>query len=172
MWKQITAVLFVGFVSATGALGQDAGEPIRVGFDDPVFGPAIGGLDGSDRSERSAWTVGSGIPNYTCEYFDNCPAGTALITADGNYVGCTTSCTGTCTRCDGSEWLVYLCVRYEGDSCDRAINLTKCGKKGTGICYTDPPAGLEDNNGCGCTIPGSYGTLNCTVVNCLDIAGP
>lgn len=166
MLRETTAFLIACCVFTSGSFAQGADSVTWVAYDDPIPGPPIGSIEENPSALRL-----SSASNWICDLFDQCPEGAAIITTDGAYSGCATDCTGTCTRCSGSDKKAHLCVIATGESCDFATSLTRCGTKGVGDCFT-AGEGEGDNNGCGCSIPAYYGTLNCTLVNCLYVADP
>ncbi|MBL9031432.1 MAG: hypothetical protein JNM80_06960 [Phycisphaerae bacterium] len=113
---------------------------------------------------------GAAINNYECVGNDaGCPAGTKIIDASGNFVGCGAGCSGNCNACSGNTQVSpQLCSKKQGETCYLAVNTVNCGNKGAGTCGTTGP-GSPDNNGCFCTPPTAYPPSGerCDVRQCL-----
>jgi hypothetical protein len=115
---------------------------------------------------------GGPIAGYRCGNLDNpCPANTVVLDpSTGNVKGCKRHgavCLGSCTACNGSQYIVALCVRDPTKTCIIGVNNTgvNCGKKKPGVCYLATTGG--DPNGCWCGTLGAATGDDCFVLNCI-----
>lgn len=134
----VAAVLVIGF--------DPPGEPVAVEYDETASP--------------------NPISNNKCQAFDQCPV-VRLINDQGNYVGCTAACTGSCEFCSASVCGAQLCVRSHGSTCDLSTTSVDCGKKGAGACAGPLGGGPPDNRGCTCAPPATYPGSTCKVFQCL-----
>ena len=162
------ATMYFGVVSLacgwTAAQSVPSTDTVWVASDDPRDGPVIGAVPYVPFTD-SGYT----IPGFECITYETCPAGTALLDSSGMY-GCGAGCTGSCTRCSGSNLSTSLCIKNPSETCYSSSSLRRCGTTGSGMCFTAPP-GTGDNAGCGCTVPLTYPGGNCQFLQCLDLAG-